>query len=173
MWTRPLTTTLLIAATAAAVPAQHAPADLSPAVAEAVRRCPQHTIFDDVRASVAGETVTLTGVVTSTLKRTQIETHLASVAGVRHVVNRIEVLPGSARDADLRQRAAQALYGHASFWRYAAMPSPPIHIIVRDADILLTGTVTSDLERVLAQRLARVEGALGVRNELVVKAPER
>ena len=41
-------------------------------------------------------------------------------------------------DDELRYRVARAIYGNPSFWNYAAMANPPIHIIVengrRDAD---------------------------------------
>ena len=169
MWTRSLVAAWLLAASMLTLDSQRAESDLFSTVLEALRRCPQYTIFDDVTIAVADGVVTLAGQVTSHAKRSGIASHIAGVSGVRAVVNGLEVLPASNVDADLRLRLGQALYGHATFWRYASMPSPPIHIIVIGRHVRLIGTVSSDVERALAQSLAQVEGVLGVKNELRVE----
>jgi hyperosmotically inducible protein len=82
------------------------------------------------------------------------------------VLNRIEVLPVSTFDDDLRRRIARAIYGNPSFWNYAAMANPPIHIIVERGRVTLTGIVNSNVERMLARSLATGWGELSVSNEL-------
>ena len=100
------------------------------AAASRVSTYTQFTIFDDVRASVDEGVVTLTGKVTMPYKRNDIERRIARVDGVRQVVNRIDVLPVSIFDDELRHRIARQIYSNPSFWHYAAMANPPIHIVV-------------------------------------------
>ncbi|HUF23666.1 MAG TPA: BON domain-containing protein [Vicinamibacterales bacterium] len=119
------------------------------------------TVFDHVAASATGGVVTLTGKVTSTSKRDQLETEVATVPGVRQVVNRIGVLSSSAADDALRHRVARAIYGHASFRRYAAMTQPPIRILVDGGRVTLAGDVRTAVERLVAVSLA--EEAAGSR----------
>jgi osmotically-inducible protein OsmY len=130
----------------------------------------QVTIFDDVNATVNDGVVTLTGKVTMPYKRADLERRVAAVAGVRSVADRIAVLPVSSFDDELRYRIARAIYGHSNFWNYAIMPNPPIHIVVENGRVTLTGVVTSDVDRVLARSLATQFGALSVTNDLKTDA---
>ncbi|MGH9314264.1 MAG: BON domain-containing protein [Vicinamibacterales bacterium] len=130
----------------------------------------QFTIFDDVRASVDAGVVTLTGKVTMPYKRKDIETRIARVDGVRQVVNRIDVLPVSTFDDELRHQIARAIYGNPSFWHYAAMANPPIHIVVDRGRVTLTGVVMSEVEKMLARSIATSFGAFSVKNELRTEA---
>jgi hyperosmotically inducible periplasmic protein len=127
-------------------------------------------IFDDVNISVQDRVVTLSGQVTQEGKKTDIGKRIASLDGVRQLINELEVLPASMKDEDLRRRVARAIYNHPSFWRYASMAQPPVHIIVEDGRIKLTGRVSSEIDRSLASALARVPGAFEVTNELRASA---
>jgi len=69
-------------------------------------------------------------------------------------------------DDELRSRIARAIYGNPSFWNYAAMAHPPIHIIVERGHVTLTGVVNSNVERMLARSLASGLGELSVTNAL-------
>lgn len=149
--------------------AQSSDADLLRQAMSAVRGYTQLTIFDDVNVAVSDRAVTLTGRVTMPYKRNEIGTRVSKIDGVRDLVNDIQVLPVSIEDSRLRQRVAQAIYGNSSFWQYAAMVNPPIHIVVERSRVTLTGCVSSEVERMLAYALAtQVDGALGVTNELKV-----
>jgi osmotically-inducible protein OsmY len=157
--------TLLTAASTAH--AQAAPSlTLGPAVVRSIRECPQFTIFDDVDATVDGSSVVLTGRVTATSKRSDIEKRVSSLEGVRGVRNEILVLPPVPEDDDLRQRVAKAIYSNPSFWSYAAMSSPPIHIIVERGHVTLKGTVGTQVERSMARSLATGLGERSLINEL-------
>jgi osmotically-inducible protein OsmY len=134
---------------------------------------PQFTIFDDVNASVDAGVVTLTGRVTMPYKRSDIEKRIASVTGVKQVINQIAVLPVSMFDDELRYRIARAIYTNPTFWQYASMPNPPIHIIVERGRVTLTGVVNSNVDRMLARSLAASFGALSVTNELKTDAEVR
>jgi BON domain len=124
------------------------------------------TIFDDVNARIDNGLVTLTGKVTMPYKKDDIGKRVARIDGVREVQNRIEVLSVSSYDEELRYRIARAIYGNPSFWNYAAMANPPIHIIVDRGRVTLTGVVNSNVERMLARSLATGFGELSVVNDL-------
>ena len=135
-------------------------------VSETVLGYPQFTIFDDVGASVEGGTVTLVGKVTMPFKRQDIERRVAKIAGVTKVNNRIDVLPVSTFDEELRFSIARAIYGSSAFWQYASMVNPPIHIVVERGRVTLTGVVATEVDRMLARSLASGFGAFSVRSEL-------
>ena len=135
-------------------------------IANTVNRYTQFTIFDDVNASVRDGVVTLTGKVTMPYKRDALEKRVGAIDGVRQVNDRIEVLPVSSFDNELRYRIARSIYGSANFWNYAAMANPPIHIIVENSRVTLTGVVNSEVERALARSLATRFGVLSVTNNL-------
>jgi len=141
-------------------------ARLAADIIRSVNTYPRFTVFDDVTCSVEGGLVTLNGKVTMPDKREDIARRVEEIHGVREVVNRIEVLPVSVQDDELRRRIARAIYGNPSFWNYAAMANPPIHIIVERGRVTLTGVVNSHVERMLARSLATGWGELSVSDEL-------
>ena len=135
-------------------------------VGRAVRESPHVTIFDDVDVRVDGPAVVLAGKVTTPAKKQEIERQVVRVDGVREVKNEILVLPPVPGDDDLRHRVARAIYGNPAFWSYAALPNPPIHIIVERGHVTLRGTVASQVERTMARSLASGLGEQSVVNEL-------
>jgi len=139
-------------------------------VATSVERYTRFTIFDDVSASVKDGVVTLTGKVTMPFKRDDIAKRVATIDGVRSVQDHIDVLPVSQFDDELRLRIARSIYGNSSFWNYGIMPNPPIHIVVENGRVTLTGVVQSDVDRMLARSLATQFGALSVTNDLKTDA---
>ena len=142
-------------------------------ISTTVNRYTQFTILDSVEASIADGHVVLTGWVTMPFKKTDIERRVAKVDGVRSIRNNIQVTPVSQFDDELRFRIARAIYGHSSFWNYAAMANPPIHIVVVRGHVTLTGVVNSNVERVLARSLAVGFGSFEVRNDLRTDAEMR
>jgi hyperosmotically inducible protein len=151
MWLRSLVVSrVVIVLIASSVPcaasAQVSDTALAERVTQAVQRYGNFGIFDDVNVEISNRAVTLTGRVTTAAKREAIGDHVAKIDGLRGVTNDIQVLPNSPLDTRLRATAAQAIYGHSAFWRYASMANPPIHIIVANGRITLTGCVTSEVE---------------------------
>ena len=142
-------------------------------ISSEVNRYTQFTIFDSVDASVADGHVVLTGWVTMPFKKTDIERRVARVDGVRSIRNDIRITPVSQFDDELRVRIARAIYGHSSFWNYAAMANPPIHIVVVRGHVTLTGVVNSNVERVLARSLAIGFGSFDVKTDLRTDAEVR
>jgi hyperosmotically inducible protein len=139
-------------------------------VADQVNRYSRFTVFDDVAANVDNGVVTLTGHVTMPYKRDDLEKRVLKVTGVAQVQNKITVLPVSIFDDELRFRIARAIYGNSAFWHYAAMANPPIHIIVQNGNVTLTGVVNSNVERALARSLATGFGEFSVKNDLKTDA---
>src|SRR4051794_11949123 len=79
------------------------------------------TVFDSVSAQVNGGAITLVGKVTMPYKKNDIEKRVAKLPGVTSVDNRIEVLPVSQFDDELRVRIARAIYGNSMFYGYGSM----------------------------------------------------
>jgi len=139
-------------------------------IVRAVGTHPQLTIFDDVKAQVQDGVVTLTGKVTADYKRQDVGRIVGRMEGVRQLRNQIGVLPASPFDDELRYRASRAIYTNPAFWSYASMARPPIHVIVENGHVTLTGVVASDGERALARSLATGLGEVSVTSELRTEA---
>jgi hyperosmotically inducible protein len=166
-----LTCTLaLVPATAPAPQGDRTDLQVLKDVTAAVTAYSRFTVFDDVNALVESGVVTLEGKVTMPYKRDDLARRVASLVGVRDVRNRLDVLPVSPYDDELRYRIARAIYGNSAFWHYAAMANPPIHIVVEHGRVTLTGVVVSEVERMLARSLASSFGALSVTNALKTEA---
>ena len=147
--------------------------DVVSAVARAVSGYDKYTVFDDVRADIDGGAVTLSGKVTLPAKKDELGRRVAAVDGVTSLRNDIEVLAASPADDDLRRKVARAIYGNATFWRYAAMPTPPIRILVEHGRVTLTGVVATDSERLLARSLATGLGETSLACELTIERAGR
>lgn len=107
------------------------------------------------------------GKVTAPHKASEIANLVARVPGVREVDHRIETLPVSTFDDELRFTIASRIYRDPLFWNYAIQPNPPIHIVVDRGHVTLTGAVNSEVERRAAEMIARSTfAAFGVENKL-------
>jgi hyperosmotically inducible protein len=142
-------------------------------ISDQVNRYTQFTIFDNVEADVSSGRVVLKGAVTMPYKKDDIERRVRAVDGVTAIENRIEILPVSRVDDELRYRVARAIYGNSAFWNYAAMANPPIHIVVKGGHVTLVGVVNNNVERMLARSLATGFGEFEVRNALKTDAEMR
>ena len=161
---------LALAALAIAQPAraENNDAKLTEKVITAIQDYPPFGMFDDVTFTVDDRVVTLYGHVTRPIKKDELGKRVGKLDGVREIVNDIQVLPMSPMDDQVRNRVARAIYNHPSFWQYASMSQPPIHIIVEGGHVTLTGSVGNDMDRKLAYALAQVPGSLSVKNDLKV-----
>src|SRR5581483_11052774 len=90
----------------------------------------------------------------------------AKIDGVTKVIDKIDVLPVSQFDDQLRYRIAHALYGNTNFSDLAVMANPPIHIVVERGRVTLTGVVRSDVDKMLARSLASGRGEFSLKTEL-------
>jgi osmotically-inducible protein OsmY len=136
-------------------------------VSRRVRQYVFYTIYDDVEGSVHDGVVTLTGKVTMPHKASDIGDLVARVPGVREVDNKISTLPVSTFDDELRVAIASQIYRDPLFWNYAIQVNPPIHVVVENGHVTLTGVVNSEVERRKAETVARTtSGVFSVDNRL-------
>jgi hyperosmotically inducible protein len=166
---------ILLLCSAGAAKAQDSRFDgqIAAEIGRQINNYPQFSIFDHVAGTVDNGIVTLTGKVTMPYKKDDLAKRAAAVRGVREVLNRIDVLPVSPFDDELRLKVARAIYGNSAFWQYAARANPPIHIIVEGGRVTLTGVVSSNVDRMLARSLATGLGELSVTSELRTDAEMR
>jgi osmotically-inducible protein OsmY len=138
-------------------------------IGEQINRYVFYTVFDDVQGRVDNGLVTLTGKVTAPYKAKEIAALAKRVSGVREVDNKIETLPVSTFDDQLRVAIATSIYRDAMFWNYAIQVNPPIHVIVDRGHVTLTGVVNSEVERRVAEMKARETfGSFSVANKLML-----
>jgi len=163
----------LIITTLAATMGMAAPPTLSPLenhVRHELVMLPYLNIFDDISFRVDGGTVTLFGEVTKPVLKSDAENAVKHVEGVARVENQIEVLPLSSFDDGIRLRLARAIYGYPALQRYGAGTHPSIHIIVKNGNVTLLGSVSTDMDKQLAfMRANGVPGVFAVNNQLQIQ----
>jgi hyperosmotically inducible protein len=147
-------------------------------------------VFDDIRFSIKDYAVTLRGSASRPVLRSSIENVVKKVEGVESVNNQIEVLPPGGNDDTIRTRVYFAIYFNPSLSRYnpnrgglensvsrrafgltndPPIGFHPIHIIVKNGQVTLTGVVDNEGDRTMAGIQANsVPGAFSVTNDLLV-----
>lgn len=132
---------------------------------------PYYGVFDDIAFSVDGGTVTLLGKVTRPTLKSDAERVVKSIEGVDKVVNRIEVLPLSPMDDQIRMAEYRAIYGDPALsTRYGYRSIPPVHIIVENGHVTLEGVVANQADKNLINiRANSVPGVFSVTNDLQVE----
>jgi hyperosmotically inducible protein len=134
---------------------------------------PYYGVFDDIKYSVSGYDVTLTGQVTNPTLKRDAENVVKHIEGVEKVNNQIEVLPPSSMDDGLRLLLYRAIYGFPALEKYAMPVIKPIRIIVKSGNVTLEGVVDNKADRDLAALRANgVPGIFSVTNHLQVVAPK-
>jgi hyperosmotically inducible periplasmic protein len=130
---------------------------------------PWFGVFDNIAFQVNGDTVTLYGEVTRPTLKSDAENAVKNIEGVQHVINKIEVLPPSPMDDQLRLALYRAIYGYPALEKYALGVQKPIRIIVKNGHVTLEGVVDSETDRNLAGlRANSVPGVFSVTNNLRV-----
>jgi hyperosmotically inducible protein len=131
-------------------PAPGTDADIAKQVRHEILMYSRYTIWDDVNFRVSNGSVELLGEVSQPYKKDDLGRIVQRVRGVASVTNELKVLPLSPQDDRLRLQVARAIYGDPALFRYRNMAVPPIHIIVDNGRVMLTGTVNSTLEKGVA-----------------------
>jgi len=127
------------------------------------------TVFDMASAEVMAGAVILKGYVTSADKAQRLARAVSRVEGVQQIVNRMEVLPASMMDDEIRLLIASRIYSDALYPILSNQATAPVHIIVKSGRVTLMGMVGSEMDRRLAEMLARgVPGVFSVVNSLEV-----
>ncbi len=162
------------------------------AIQKNVLTLPNYGVFDWLTFHFQGYNVVLRGYASRPTLKDDAERVVKSVEGVASVDNRIEVLPLSPNDDGIRAQAYVRIYGNSQLSRYnpnrgsPIFMSParaaagitrdppvgfhPIHIIVRNGNITLYGTVLNEGDKAIAGMMAnQVTGSFAVENELAVE----
>lgn len=135
---------------------------------------PYYGVFDNLAYRIEGDTVTLYGQVVRPSTRKDAERRVAKIAGVRRVVNNIEVLSLSSFDDSIRTRTYRSVFGTGSLYRYAMGANPSIHIVVNRGRVTLEGVVSNAMDKQLAYMAASgVPGVFSVTNNLRAERGER
>jgi len=131
---------------------------------------PYYGVFDNLEYRVEGSAITLQGQVHRPSLKASAETTVRGIEGVEEVRNLIEILPTSPQDDRIRRDAFRAIYDDPSFTKYAFRAVPPIHIVVSNGNVTLTGVVATDGDKNLAGlRVNGVSGVFSVTNSLRVE----
>lgn len=131
---------------------------------------PFYGVFDNLAFRLDGGNVTLLGQVTRPTLKSSAERVVKNVEGVTGVTNKIEVLPLSTMDDQIRMATYRAIYSHPQLNRYALRAIPPIHIIVRNGAVTLDGAVSTEADKNLAGIQAQsVPNVFSVTNNLRVE----
>jgi osmotically-inducible protein OsmY len=137
-----------------------------------IRMYPYYTIWDDVDFRVDNGTVHLVGAVSQPWKKSALGKSIAGVPGVVTLDNELKVLPLSPFDDRLRTQIARAIYRDPVLSRYSVQAVPPIHIIVDNGHVTLTGVVNTEMEKDVAGIRASSSMSFGaVTNDLRVEQP--
>jgi len=132
---------------------------------------PQYDVFDNVEFQLdENDMVTLSGQVRLPSLKVSAERVVAKIEGVRGVINKLEVLPTSAFDDDIRRVAFLQIYSYSQLSRYGLQAVPPIHIIVSNGKLTLEGVVATESDKTLAGiRANQVTNVFAVVNNLRVE----
>jgi osmotically-inducible protein OsmY len=159
---------------------------------------PYYGVFDFLAFTYDKGTVMLSGYAYHPSLKVDAERAVKQVARVDQVVNKIEDLPVSPNDDDLRRKTRDAIYTDPVLSRYAPgsgmlwghrhrVPSDvfgsparfrslepigkyPIVVIVKNGRITLMGSVDREADKTMAGLKAEgVSGSFGVENELTVE----
>ncbi len=128
---------------------------------------PYYGVFDNLAYSVNNGVVTLYGEVTRPSLKSDAGNAVKGIEGVTRVDNKIQTLPLSSADDQIRRATYRAVFGEPSLNRYAMQAVPPIHIIVDNGKVTLVGVVATEGDKNIAGLRANgVSGVFSVNNEL-------
>ena len=190
---------LIVLLVAASPAAQSQAKSTTDEIRKELLQLPYYGVFDFLAFSYNKGTVTLMGYAYHLGLKSDAERAAKRASGVDMVVDKIEELPPSPNDDELRWKIYYAIYRDPFLSRYApgggmlwghrhAFGGPfsplgpgsfpgmepagdyPIHIIVKNMRVTLLGVVDNDGDKTIAEMKARqVPGSFEVKNELMVE----
>lgn len=150
------------------VPEERADADIEKDVRSAILRTPYYGVYDSVEMGIDNGVVTLAGSVYRANRKSDIESAVARVNGVRRIDSRIAVQSVSFFDDQLRRQIYSRIYGNFTFAQYSNRANPPVRIVVDRGRVTLTGWVQNNVDRALMENVARGTLAFDVVNHIHV-----
>jgi hyperosmotically inducible protein len=172
------------------------------AIRHELMQLPYYGVFDFLAFSYDKGTVTLMGYAYRGTLKHDASRAAKRASGVDQVINKVEELPVSQNDDELRWKTYYAIYRDPFLSRYAPgggvlwghrhpfddgfhaigfrrfpgmepLGDYPLHIIVKRGTITLLGVLDSEADKTVAGLRARdVTGSFGVENELVVESTQ-
>jgi hyperosmotically inducible protein len=125
--------------------------------------------FNAISLSVENGVVTLGGTAYGPVDKDSAIIDASYMAGVKGVVDNIQVDPVSMMDDRIRVATARAVYGYPSLNKYAIDPAKPIRIVVQNGNVTLEGVVINKMDKdVAGLRANGLPGAFKVTNALQV-----
>jgi len=137
------------------------------AVRDAILRSPNYGVFDSVGASVENGVLSLDGSVRRGYTRNDIVDRVSRVEGLRGLRDAIAIQGVSTFDDQLRRQLYFQIYGER-FTHFANPANPPVRIVVDRGRVTLTGSVPSNVDRVMIGHIARNTSAFKVDNRIEV-----
>jgi hypothetical protein len=161
-------------------------------VRKALTRLPYYGVFDFLAFNVGNSTVTLQGYAHRPALKREAESMVEAVIKA-DVINRIEVLPTSTFDDQIRWDTYRRVYTEDLASRYVSggemqvryelldmrffpgmepYGTYPVHIIVKDRKLLLVGLLDNDLDKTqLLHRARQVPHTTGIEDAVMVRRP--
>ncbi len=131
---------------------------------------PWYSVYDNLEYKVEGNKVTLTGDVVLPVLKDDAANAVKRVEGIETVENKIEVLPASNFDDQIRRAELRAIYSSPILQRYGWGTNPGIHIIVKNGHVTLEGAVSNESDKDVANIQANgVPNVFSVTNNLRVE----
>jgi hyperosmotically inducible periplasmic protein len=125
--------------------------------------------FNAISVGVQRGVVTLGGTAYGPVDKESAIAEASYTAGVKDVVDNIQVDPVSMFDDRIRIATARAVYGYPSLNKYAIDPAKPIRIVVQNGNVTLEGVVINKMDKDIAGLRANgVPGVFKVTNDLQV-----
>jgi hyperosmotically inducible periplasmic protein len=153
-----------------ASPQSDSSSDIQREVMHELRMLPYYSVFDDLKYSVNGTTVTLEGDVVNPTTKSDAEGAVKHIHGVTNVVDNVRVLPPSPDDDRIRRAEYRTIYSESQLSKYAYNSVQGIHIIVNNGHVTLEGEVDDQTDKNVANIKANgVPGVFSVTNNLQVR----
>jgi hyperosmotically inducible protein len=132
---------------------------------------PYYGVFDNLEFEVQEDgTVVLSGQAMRPTLKSDAEHVVRRLPGVGEIINRVEVLPFSRFDDQIRVAVYRALFSSTQLDRYAMGAIPAIHIIVKNGNVTLIGAVATQMDKNVAGIIANgVPGTFSLTNNLTVE----
>jgi osmotically-inducible protein OsmY len=137
------------------------------AVRDQILRSTHYGVFDSVGAAVQDGVLVLDGSVRRGYTKNEIKDRVAKVEGLRGLQDRIGIQGASTFDDQLRRQLYFQIYGER-FTHFANPANPPVRIVVDRGRVTLTGSVPSNVDRVMLGHIARNTMAFKVDNRLQI-----
>ncbi len=131
------------------------------------------TTFNAISVNVKNGVVALGGTAYGPIDKESAFIDASYTAGVKNVIDNIQVAPVSMMDDRIRIATARAVYGFPTLNKYAIDPIKPIRIVVQNGNVTLEGVVVSQADREVAGLRANgVPGVFKVTNDLQVASQQ-